>query len=119
MFFSVIRIWNIHRNLLSDFLKQPLEEHVSKLSVPVRLVRSSTRTGLIRARLLGAEIAKGDVLTFLDAHCECTDGWLIALLEPIAKDRYHIQIFDIPSTIFVVIYFRHLSLIGKMSCVQS
>lgn len=36
----------------------------------VRVVRQRERKGLITARLLGASVATGDVLTFLDAHCE-------------------------------------------------
>ncbi|KAG1697709.1 Polypeptide N-acetylgalactosaminyltransferase 1 [Nymphon striatum] len=72
------------------FLKKPLEEYVSKLSVPVKIVRAGNRTGLIRARLLGARVAQGEVLTFLDAHCECTSGWLEGLLEPITKDRTNV-----------------------------
>lgn len=51
------------------------------------MVRSPRRIGLTRARLLGARIAEGRVLTFLDAHCECTYGWLEPLLERIAQDR--------------------------------
>ncbi len=38
----------------------------------VRVVRQLERKGLITARLLGASIAQGEVLTFLDAHCEKT-----------------------------------------------
>ncbi|XP_076046369.1 polypeptide N-acetylgalactosaminyltransferase 1-like [Oratosquilla oratoria] len=70
-----------------DFLKKPLEDYVAKLSVPVRVIRSDVRTGLIRARLLGAQVAQGDTLTFLDAHCEATTGWLEPLLSGIAEDR--------------------------------
>ncbi|CAL4123648.1 unnamed protein product [Meganyctiphanes norvegica] len=69
-----------------SFLKEPLEDHISKLTVPVRVIRSQVRTGLIRARLLGAQQAKGNVLTFLDAHCEATKGWLEPLLARIAED---------------------------------
>ncbi|XP_071520484.1 polypeptide N-acetylgalactosaminyltransferase 1-like [Panulirus ornatus] len=69
------------------FLKEPLDEYVAKLPVSVRVIRSSVRTGLIRARLLGAQEARGAVLTFLDAHCEATTGWLEPLLSRIAEDR--------------------------------
>ncbi|XP_042203986.1 polypeptide N-acetylgalactosaminyltransferase 13-like [Homarus americanus] len=68
------------------FLKEPLDEYVAKLPVSVRVIRSPVRTGLIRARLLGAQEARGTVLTFLDAHCEATTGWLEPLLSRIAED---------------------------------
>jgi polypeptide N-acetylgalactosaminyltransferase len=80
-------------------LKKPLEDHVSVLATKVIVLRSEKRIGLVRARLMGAReatgifllshscviilinsILLGDVLTFLDAHCETTDGWLQPLL---------------------------------------
>ena len=52
----------------------------------VRIIREKERVGLIRARLSGARHAKGDVLTYLDSHCECTQGWLEPLVDRIARD---------------------------------
>jgi len=53
----------------------------------LKVLRTVKRSGLIRARLLGAEHVKGQVITFLDAHCECTEGWLEPLLSRIVQDR--------------------------------
>ncbi|XP_043236677.1 polypeptide N-acetylgalactosaminyltransferase 1-like isoform X2 [Amphibalanus amphitrite] len=68
-----------------SFLGRPLDEYVAQLSVPTRVVRIEERTGLIRSRLMGAQEASGDVIIFLDAHCECTEGWLEPLLARIAE----------------------------------
>ncbi|XP_041365879.1 polypeptide N-acetylgalactosaminyltransferase 13-like isoform X2 [Gigantopelta aegis] len=70
-----------------EHLGKKLDEYVSRLHTRVRVIRLKDRTGLIRARLIGAREAKGQVLTFLDAHCECTEGWLEPLLAEIHTDR--------------------------------
>jgi len=70
-----------------DHLGKQLEEYVAKMPVPTKVLRTGSRSGLIRARLLGAKEAKGHVITFLDAHCECTEGWLEPLLAEIALNR--------------------------------
>ncbi|XP_053732767.1 polypeptide N-acetylgalactosaminyltransferase 3 [Synchiropus splendidus] len=66
-------------------LKEQLDEYMKRLNI-VRVVRQPERKGLITARLLGASVATGDTLTFLDAHCECYNGWLEPLLARIAEN---------------------------------
>ena len=56
----------------------------------VKIVRAPERTGLIRARLLGAARASGEVLTYLDSHCECSKGWLEPLLDRIARNKTNV-----------------------------
>lgn len=70
-----------------DYLGKKLEDYVVTLPVPVHVLRTGNRSGLIRARLLGASHVKGQVITFLDAHCECSKGWLEPLLARIREDR--------------------------------
>uniref|UniRef100_W5ML10 Polypeptide N-acetylgalactosaminyltransferase n=1 Tax=Lepisosteus oculatus TaxID=7918 RepID=W5ML10_LEPOC len=69
----------------ADHLKSQLEDYVKQLGI-VHVVRQLERKGLITARLLGAQRATGEVLTFLDAHCECFHGWLEPLLARIAEE---------------------------------
>ncbi len=68
--------------LVDDFsdkrdLKGKLERYIAT-HFPlgkIRLVKLLRRSGLIRARMVGAHLALGNVLVFLDAHCECVDTW--------------------------------------------
>ncbi|NXD22001.1 GLT15 acetylgalactosaminyltransferase, partial [Spelaeornis formosus] len=67
-------------------LKSALSEYISKLD-GVKLIRSNKRLGVIRGRMLGAARATGDVLIFMDSHCECQKGWLEPLLARISSNR--------------------------------
>lgn len=66
--------------LVDDFsqredLHEKLEHHLRRFGNKVRLIRSHNRLGLIRAKMVGAQFSKGEVLVFLDSHCETSEGW--------------------------------------------
>ena len=69
------------------WLQRDLDVYITTLPVKVRLVRSKVRLGLIRARTLGAEYATGDILVFLDSHCEASPGWLEPIVHRIHEDH--------------------------------
>lgn len=66
-----------------DSLKSTLDKHLVNLT-KTRIIRLQKRQGLIRTRLAGARIAKGDILIFFDSHIEVNINWLPPLIEPIA-----------------------------------
>ena len=71
-----------------EHLHEKLEQEIKKpYYSKVKLVRNKEREGLIRARNNGAIAASGDVVVFLDAHCEVAYNWLPPLLAPIHEDR--------------------------------
>jgi len=71
-----------------EYLHKPLDEFVKTLSVPVKIFRNEKRLGLMKSRIVGADAAEGETMTFLDAHIEATKGWLVPLLAEIKMNRH-------------------------------
>ncbi|KFB51138.1 AGAP012253-PA-like protein [Anopheles sinensis] len=69
---------------ISAHLKTRLEEYFRPYPA-VRILRAPERLGLIRARVFGSKNTTAPLLTFLDAHVECTKGWLEPLLGEVVK----------------------------------
>ncbi|TKR70554.1 hypothetical protein L596_022565 [Steinernema carpocapsae] len=74
-------------------LKGKLDEYIKQFNGKVKLIRNSEREGLIRTRSNGAHAATGDVVIFLDAHCEVNANWLPPLLAPI---KYNRRVMTVP-----------------------
>ncbi|XP_046378144.2 polypeptide N-acetylgalactosaminyltransferase 13-like [Haliotis rufescens] len=79
----------------SDHLKGPLDRYMSDYPL-VKILRTTKREGLTRARLMGYEVAQGPVLVFLDSHVECFPGWLEPLLDRIAENPTNVPFPHIP-----------------------
>ena len=59
--------------LILAHLKDQLTDYMKAYSI-VKIVRMPERVGLIRARLAGLPYSTAEVVTYLDSHCECTNG---------------------------------------------
>ncbi|VDL82025.1 unnamed protein product [Nippostrongylus brasiliensis] len=96
--------------LVDDFselkhLKEPLARYMSQFP-KVKIVRLEKREGLIRARLRGAAVADGQVLTYLDSHCECTEGRFTKFLAaPISRisviDCIAVFLLSVPGPLWI------------------
>ena len=82
------QFWSLNKvgQHLDDYIRDEFDSILGKGFV--RILRQPVREGLIQARLRGAADAKGDTLTFLDAHCECVVHWLEPMLERIAEVQF-------------------------------
>lgn len=72
----------------------------------VRILRTKKREGLIRTRLLGATAAKGEVITFLDSHCEANVNWLPPLLGEDTHTPQHRQVHLLSVLVLMLSFIR-------------
>ncbi|XP_041367907.1 polypeptide N-acetylgalactosaminyltransferase 5-like [Gigantopelta aegis] len=91
-----------------DYLRTPLDNYMARLGV-VKIIHATKRLGLIRARLQGVAAATGAVLTFLDSHIECQNGWLEALLARVSLGWKHVAWPNIPSIDQKTFEFKYIS----------
>ncbi|XP_058127564.1 putative polypeptide N-acetylgalactosaminyltransferase 9 [Anopheles ziemanni] len=82
--------------LVDDFstapcLKTRLDDYFKDFP-KVRILRAPRRLGLIAAKVFGGKASSEKIITFLDAHVECTVGWLEPLLREVAANENTIAI---------------------------
>uniref|UniRef100_A0A1I7XSB1 Glyco_trans_2-like domain-containing protein n=1 Tax=Heterorhabditis bacteriophora TaxID=37862 RepID=A0A1I7XSB1_HETBA len=69
---------------LTEHLQRFVKTNTSNTNIII--IRSDERQGLIRAKTLASRQATGEVIVFLDSHCEVSDRWLEPLLAPIMEN---------------------------------
>lgn len=102
-FLSIINLSNL---ILVETL-QPLQKILPKLP-QLRIIRSTKRLGLMKARILGAERAKAQVLVVMDAHVEVAIGWLPPLLDPIVRNPKTIMLPGVEVIIKETLEYNHV-----------
>ncbi|XP_071962701.1 N-acetylgalactosaminyltransferase 7-like isoform X2 [Antedon mediterranea] len=72
----------------------------------VKLLRNTKRRGIIASRVLGAQMATGQTIIFLDSHCEVGLNWLPPLMTIIKTNRttVAVPILDIIDSLNFTIY---------------
>lgn len=72
-----------------------MDKYIERFGGIVKIERSKERLGLIRAKLLGGKVAVGEIIVFLDSHCEVNQGWLVLCILHVKKILCLIRSFQI------------------------
>lgn len=56
----------------------------------IKMIRLGKRSGLMVARVEGAKVATGKVLTFLDSHISPQQGWLQVMMKRVSENKRHV-----------------------------
>eukprot|EP00397_Hematodinium_sp_SG-2012_P014273 GEMP01014505.1.p1 GENE.GEMP01014505.1~~GEMP01014505.1.p1 ORF type:complete len:637 (+),score=139.26 GEMP01014505.1:563-2473(+) len=74
------------------WLGSQLDYYIRKGLPKTRLSRLPARSGLMRARMHGAQIATFENLIFLDSHIECSPRWIEPLLARLTADYRNVAL---------------------------
>lgn len=66
-----------------------LDDYVFIMS-KVIVIRNIKREGLVRVRLKGVYVVKGEVFTFFDSYCEAIFGWVEFFMVRIVELRFNV-----------------------------
>jgi len=64
------------------------KSELEAISPKIRIIELPERQGLIRAKMVGVENAKAEVLVFMESHCIVNRAWLEPLLVQIQKNPH-------------------------------
>eukprot|EP00933_Yihiella_yeosuensis_P024448 TRINITY_DN18965_c0_g1_i1.p1 TRINITY_DN18965_c0_g1~~TRINITY_DN18965_c0_g1_i1.p1 ORF type:complete len:419 (-),score=49.33 TRINITY_DN18965_c0_g1_i1:151-1407(-) len=64
-------------------------KELTALHPKVKVHRNEQRQGLIRAKVIGAEIIKSPVIIFMEPHCIVQPEWIEPLLEKLVENNAH------------------------------
>uniref|UniRef100_A0A914YQX3 Glycosyltransferase 2-like domain-containing protein n=1 Tax=Panagrolaimus superbus TaxID=310955 RepID=A0A914YQX3_9BILA len=74
------------KHTIQAYIKEYSKIEKWEEKVVIKYERSAKREGLIKAKVFAARLAEGDIIIFLDSHCEVTEKWIEPLIATIEED---------------------------------
>lgn len=88
---EIILVDDYSNRTTHPWLFEPLDYYVARVP-KTHLTHLQDRHGLMRARIVGANLATSQILVFLDSHIETTPRWIEPLLETIQANRTNVVV---------------------------